>query len=138
MLTGLNKFLKPFSTISMIKKHVSFEDFLDSLLLDKKYSSFVEALRGNSNAYYSKDIWHNVQYLLTPFPDALKALNGYAFHQWDEKISFSACNLKACYIIDEDFINGGRAFVLFNLVATNWIYLSQINEQVNYWEVEKA
>jgi hypothetical protein len=62
----------------------------------------------------------------------------YAYHQWDIDISFSCGNLKACYIIDEDFINGGRAFVLFNLVATNWVYVDQINEQNNYWEVEKT
>ncbi len=123
----------------MRHKGISFESFLDSLLSDKNYFGFVAALRQSpTEKYYKKNIWHGVEDLLKPFPNATKALHGYAYHQWDEDISFSSGNLKACYIIDEDFINGGRAFVLFNLVATDWLYVGQINEQNTYWEVEKT
>jgi len=125
--------------MDMMYKGTSFESFLDLLLSDKSYCDFVTALRQiPEEKYYKKDMWHSVEDLLEPFPDAIKALHGYGFHGWDKDFSFSSGDLKACYIIDEDFVNGGRAFVLFNLVASNWVYVGQINEQISYWEVEKV
>lgn len=53
-------------------------------------------------------------------------LNRIAF---ESSIDFSSCNLKAHYVLDEDFINGGTAFVLFALVGSDWTYVVRVNEQ---------
>ncbi|MGB3225451.1 MAG: hypothetical protein WBB23_21865 [Desulforhopalus sp.] len=112
-----------------------FTQFLDFILNSPEYVSVVDVLREPSTKrFYRHDYWHSFEELLNPFPEASKALQNFAFNNWDDKIAFSARNLKACYIIDEDFVNGGRAFVLFNLVASNWNYLTQINNQAQYWE----
>ncbi|QQD22808.1 hypothetical protein GJQ54_13950 [Oceanospirillaceae bacterium ASx5O] len=42
---------------------------------------------------------------------------------------FSACNLKVHYVLDEDFINGGTAILLFALVGSDWTYVVRVNEQ---------
>ena len=115
-----------------------FTQFLDFILKSKKYVSVVDTLRmQRANRFYQHDYWHSFEQLLNPFPEASKALQNFAFNNWDNTVAFSPCNLKASYIIDEDFVNGGRAFVLFNVVASNWNYLAQINNQAQYWEYVK-
>lgn len=45
---------------------------------------------------------------------------------------FSAGNLKAHYVLDEDFIDGGSALVLFSLVGSTWNYVVRIQEQNSF------
>lgn len=112
-----------------------FTQFLDYVLISPQYNSIVEKLRQlTPNRFYKHNYWHSVEKLLRPYPNAHNALNGFAFKNWDAEMAFSACNLKACYILDEDFVNGGRAFILFNLVASNWTYVAQVNNQSELWE----
>ncbi|RJQ29920.1 hypothetical protein C4565_01490 [Candidatus Parcubacteria bacterium] len=114
---------------------VNFTDFLDYVLSSSQYRSIVEKLRQHRpNRFYRQDYWHSVEELLRPFPEAHKALSGFAFEKWDEEMAFSSGSLKACYIIDENFVNGGRAFVLFNIVASNWTYVALVNNQEELWE----
>lgn len=114
----------------------SFIYFLDTLVSNEKYAGFVLGLQEKPHdRYYADNNWHQVQKLLEPYTDAKQALHDYAFNSKDRSISFSACNLKACYLIDEDFIDGGRAFVLFNLVATNWFHISIVNNQLKDWKI---
>ncbi|WP_257252727.1 MULTISPECIES: hypothetical protein [unclassified Endozoicomonas] len=116
-------------------KHPSFKAFLDSLLTS---DDIVSKLRSQpADSFYRESKWHTIADLLQHCPDLLEALNGYAFKGWDSSIAFTANNLKACYLIDEDFINGGRAFVLFNLVATSWFHLSEVSHQAVYWEISE-
>jgi hypothetical protein len=117
----------------------NFTEFLDVLLIDSEYAGFVGELRKKpQERYYEEEKWHSVQQLLKPYPDAACALNEYAFKRRDKSMSFSSGNLKACYIIDEDFVNDGRAFVLFNLVATNWFYVGAVSKQGGFWELMKT
>lgn len=115
-----------------------FTQFLEFILNSEEYVSVVDTLRTQrANRVYQLDLWHSFEQLLTPYPEARKALQHFAFHNWDDKIAFSPSNLKACYIIDEDLVNGGRAFVLFNLVANNWYHLAQVDNQSQYWEQKR-
>lgn len=113
----------------------SFTEFLDRLLSEDQYSGVVEKLRTPVlDSFYVGMNWHSIEELLESFPDTLALLHGFAFQIWDSSMGgFSPCNLKACYVPDEDFVNGGRAFVLFNLVASSWTYIGQVNNQLNFW-----
>jgi len=42
---------------------------------------------------------------------------------------FSPCNLKAHYVLDEDFINNGSAIVLFSLVGARWTHVEYVSNQ---------
>jgi hypothetical protein len=42
---------------------------------------------------------------------------------------FSVGNLKAHYVLDEDFVNSGSAFVLFSLVGTTWTLVVPVCNQ---------
>ena len=42
---------------------------------------------------------------------------------------FSPGNLKAHYVLDEDFVNDGSAFVLFALVGSDWTYVIRASNQ---------
>ncbi len=48
---------------------------------------------------------------------------------------FSTCNLKAHYVLDEDFINNGTAFVLFALVGSDWTHVVRVNNQNRFTPV---
>ncbi|MBU0968678.1 MAG: hypothetical protein KKA54_20135 [Proteobacteria bacterium] len=114
---------------------INFTEFLDYVVSSTQYRTILEKMNQPCpDRLYRHDYWHSVEELLRPFPDAHKALMGYAFDNWDEEMAFSAGNLKACYILDEDFVNGGRAFILFSIVASNWTYVTQVNNQSELWE----
>lgn len=42
---------------------------------------------------------------------------------------FSSCNLKAHYVLDEDFIDGGSALIVFALVGSTWNHVIRVREQ---------
>lgn len=42
---------------------------------------------------------------------------------------FSLGNLKAHYVLDEDFVDGGTAFVLFALVGSVWAHVVRLKGQ---------
>jgi hypothetical protein len=42
---------------------------------------------------------------------------------------FSPCNLKAHYVLDEDFIDGGSALIVFALVGSTWNQVIRVREQ---------
>jgi hypothetical protein len=114
----------------------TFAQFLDTLVTDEAHSGIVAALRERPRDGFYKDMrWHALEPILASFPAALDALRGFALERWDPDFgSFTSCNLKAQYIPDEDFVNGGRAFVLFNLVASNWTHVSQVANQAADWK----
>ena len=113
----------------------SLEEFLDHLVTDPVYQGFLNSLQSDPEGrFYRRDYFHGVKDSLKNYPYALKALNAYGFDNWDKSIAFTPGNLKAVYLIDEDFINDGRAFVLFNLVGSTWTYVATANNQVESWE----
>lgn len=55
---------------------------------------------------------------------------------------FSPGNLKAHYVLDEDFIDGGSALIVFALVGSTWNHVVRVREQnifvsVNTWLAEE-
>jgi hypothetical protein len=114
----------------------TFVQFLDALVTDDVYTSVVAALREvPKDDFYEDTRWYAVEPILADLPAGLEALRGFAFEGWDPAFgSFSACNLKARYIPDEEFVNGGRAFVLFNLVASSWTHVSHVANQAAHWK----
>ncbi len=114
----------------------TFVQFLDSLLTEESYLPVVAGLRESPvDSFYEDERWHSVEIILAPFPAAVEALKGFAFQGWDPDFgNFSACNLKAMYILDEDFVDGGRAFVLFNLAASKWTHISHVANQAACWK----
>ncbi len=45
-------------------------------------------------------------------------------------------NLKAHYVLDEDFINNGSAIVLFALVGSDWTRLVRVKDQNQFTSAE--
>ena len=116
-------------------RHSHFTAFLETLVSDERYACMVASLREvPQDRFYEEMRWHSVEDILARCPIALEALQGFGFRSWDPEFGpFSPCNLKAQYIPDEDFVNGGRAYVLFNLVANNWTYVAQVPNQAAFW-----
>lgn len=54
----------------------------------------------------------------------LAALEGLAYTE-----GFSPGNLKAHYVLDEDFVDGGTAFVVFALVGSAWVHVVRLSGQ---------
>lgn len=55
---------------------------------------------------------------------------------------FSPSNLKAHYVLDEDFIDGGSALIVFALVGSTWNHVIGVREQnifvsVDAWLAEE-
>lgn len=72
--------------------------------------------------------WTQVVDLLAPMQQT--ELNAIAdtlpfFQHWHGK-------LKAHYVLDEIFNNGGSAFVLFAMLASNWTFVVRVADQLNF------
>jgi len=56
-----------------------------------------------------------------------------ADHEDLERLGFaegiSPCNLKAHYVLDEDFVDGGTAFIVFALVGSAWSHVVRVQGQ---------
>jgi hypothetical protein len=66
--------------------------------------------------------WSSVTDLLPVSERA--ALEGLAFGE-----GISPGNLKAHYLLDEDFVDGGTAFVVFALVGSTWVHVVRLKGQ---------
>ena len=98
------------------------KQFLDQLCCQHKEGEWVRQLSKSTTR------WVSVERTLST-ADRLE-LNRIAFESRNG--GFSACNLKAHYVLDEDFIDGGTAFVLFALVGSEWTYIVRVNEQNDF------
>lgn len=109
----------------------TFVQFLDAPVSDDTYASVIAALRELPvNNLYGGVRWHAVLLILADLPEGLETLRRIAFeNRYPASGPISASNLKATYISDEEFVTGGRAFLLFNLVASNWTHLSQVADR---------
>ncbi len=68
--------------------------------------------------------------------DTKTELTEIAFNPRIAEQGFSVGNLKAHYVLDEDFINRGSAFVLFSLVGTLWTHVECVGNQNEFTAVE--
>jgi hypothetical protein len=79
------------------------------------------------------DRWCSVEQLLSDDVEATSLLHQFAFHRLDPDFAFSACNLKAQYIPDEDFINDGSAIILYSLTGGTWSHAIRVKNQLSNW-----
>ena len=80
------------------------------------------------------DRWCSVQEILKKDLKINKLLDRFAFEGLDPNFSFSSGNLKAIYLPDEDFINGGCAIVIFTIVGSKWRHIIPLDNQLSLWE----
>lgn len=117
----------------------SFLEFLKQLSNSELEPSFIEMLISKPSSSYNDylaigDRWCTVEDILPKNSTSSKLLQNYAFDRLDPTIWFSACNLKAQYIPDEDFINNGSAIILYSLVGSEWLHSIRVSDQYSLWE----
>lgn len=95
------------------------KDFLARLCASTEDGAFVWQMAKTETR------WSTVEDLLTE-PDR-EELWCIAFRS--KQGGFSSCNLKAHYVLDEDFINEGSAFILFALVGSQWTHVISVRDQ---------
>jgi len=78
--------------------------------------------------------WSTVEKLLGKA--AKDELHEIAFRPRIPGDGFSACNLKAHYVLDEDFINNGSAIILFSLVGALWTHIEYVSNQNEFTTTE--
>ena len=79
------------------------------------------------------DRWCSVKTILKKDLKAIKLLDSFAFDEVDPNFSFSSGNLKAMYLPDEDFINGGSAIIIFTIVGSTWRHIISLDNQLSLW-----
>jgi hypothetical protein len=60
-------------------------------------------------------------------------LNQFAFEARDNNFSFTAGNLKAKYIPNEDFVDNGSAFIIFSLIGIKWNHVVLVKDDLAVW-----
>lgn len=101
------------------------KDFLSGLCSSNEDGSFVWQLAKTVTQ------WSSVDSLLTEMDRA--ELHRIAFRSSHE--GFSVGNLKAHYVLDEDFINDGSAYILFALVGSTWTHVISVSDQNRFTTV---
>lgn len=95
--------------------------FLDQLCCDSDDNSLVFTLASTNTR------WTPVSDLLSDSQKEL--LDRIGFRPQRKGNGFSPCNLKAHYVLDEDFINSGSAIVILSLVGTRWMHVVHVKDQ---------
>lgn len=80
--------------------------------------------------------WSSVEDLLGEV--AKDQLCEIAFRPRIARDGFSVGNLKAHYILDEDFINNGSAIVLFSLVGAFWTHIERVSDQNEFTNAQMS
>jgi hypothetical protein len=101
------------------------KDFLTGLCSNNEGGSFVWLLAKTVTR------WSSVNSLLAEVDRA--ELHRIAFKSSHE--GFSAGSLKAHYVLDEDFINNGSAYILFALVGSTWTHVISVSDQNRFTPV---
>lgn len=121
------------------KKPECFIEFLELLSSNELITDFTSQLillpSPEENYLISiGDRWCSVREILKKDLKILKLLDSFAFDGVDPNFSFSSGNLKAIYLPDEDFINGGCAIVMFTIVGSKWRHIISLDNQLSLWE----
>lgn len=95
--------------------------FLDELCQPEQDNDFIIKLA------QSRTRWASVSdLLLVPQKEALDQIG---FRPLQKGDGFSPGNLKAHYVLDEEFINNGSAIILFSLVGAQWTHVVHVEDQ---------
>jgi hypothetical protein len=103
--------------------------FLEDLCVDGGPSSFSRDLASR------KERWLSVRDLLSD--DEAETLDRIGFSPLRRGDGFSPGNLKAHYVLDEDFVNNGSAIVVFALVGSQWTHVVHLRDQNDFTPAEK-
>jgi hypothetical protein len=112
-------------------------DHMHSGTLDDRWKlrEAVNAVCAESDGLFVKSLaisparWSSVAGLLQG--SELAALERLAYAE-----GLSPSNLKAHYVLDEDFVDGGTAFVVFALVGSAWVHVVRLKGQTAVVPVE--
>jgi hypothetical protein len=103
------------------------ELLLRDICASNEPGSFVHQLASSSMR------WNSVQGMMSK--ELRERLEEIAFRS--ELGGFSACNLKAHYLLDEDFIDGGSAIIVFSLLGSTWTLTVRLKNQNQLISAEK-
>ena len=103
--------------------------FMDELCGAGDPYSFARNLSGRAER------WVTVRDLLSD--QHVATLDRIGFSPLRKCDGFSPCNLKAHYVLDEDYINNGSAIVIFTLVGSLWTHVVHLKDQNDFTPVEK-
>tara|TARA_R110000772_G_scaffold190703_1_gene301487 strand:- start:242 stop:655 length:414 start_codon:yes stop_codon:yes gene_type:complete len=115
-----------------------FIEFLELLSSNQLINDFTKRLmitpNIEENIYFNiGDRWCGIDDLLKDNEEIRHLLNQFAFKARDKNFSFSAGNLKAQYIPNEDFVDNGSAFIIYSLVGSNWKHVVWVNNDLAVW-----
>ena len=103
--------------------------FLEDLCVDNGPGSFARNLAGRTER------WVTVRVLLSD--QQVDTLDHIGFSPLTKGDGFSPGNLKAQYVLDEDFVNNGSAIVVFALVGSQWSHVVHLKDQNDFKPAEK-
>ena len=103
--------------------------FLEDLCVDGGPGSFARDLASRT------ETWASVRGPLSD--DKADTLDRIGFSPLRKSDGFSPGNLKAHYVLDEDFVNNGSAIVAFALVGSQWTHVIHLGNQNDFTPAEK-
>lgn len=103
--------------------------FLEDLCVDGGPGSFPRDLASRTGR------WVSVRDLLSH--ERADTLDRIGFSPLRRSDAFSPCNLKAHYVLDEDFVNNGSAIIVFALVGSQWTHVVHLRDQNGFTPAEK-
>ena len=116
----------------------SLESVLSEILPTSEGRQIVAAIRESdtSDCPYEEGHWVSMDPILSQYTEIYERITATVFRSGDNAFKYSIGNLKASYLVDEDFVNGGRAFIIFNVVCSTWVYVYQADNQAPYWKMK--
>jgi len=122
----------------LIDSCFSFIDFLELLSSNQLVHDFTKRMittpNIEENGYFGiGDRWCGIDDLLKGNDEIRNLLNQFAFEARDKNFSFSAGNLKAQYIPNEDFVDNGSAFIIYSLVGSKWNHVVWVKDDLTVW-----
>ena len=122
----------------LIDSCFNFIDFLELLSSNQLVHDFTKRMittpNIEENGYFNiGDRWCDVADLVKDHEEIKHLLNQFAFEARDKNFSFSACNLKAQYIPNEDFVDNGSAFIIYSLIGSKWNHVVWAKDDLTVW-----
>jgi hypothetical protein len=114
--------------MAAMSEHIHIGRLRDQGALEEALNAFCEDSAGQfvRNLAATTDRWSTVSQLLSSSQQAILINLAYS-PRWST--GFSVGNLKAHYVLDEDFVDGGTAFIVFALVGSTWTHVVRVTGQ---------
>ena len=112
-------------------EHIHIGGVRDHGTLGESLDAFCEGGKGEFVRKLAKatERWSTVRQLLSTSQQA--TLSTFT-HSPRGSVGFSLGNLKAHYVLDEDFVDGGTALVVFALVGSTWTHVVRVTGQAAF------